>query len=243
MIALDRVGVAFGGLRALHDVSFEVRAGERVALIGPSGAGKSTLLSLINGAQAPTHGQVRVGGHDWAALDARGRRAAQARIGMVYQQFHLVGPLSVLHNINAGRLAQWSLPRALASLLVPQLRTDARALLARVGLEDRLDQRVDTLSGGQQQRVALARVLAQNPDVILADEPVASVDPERGREMIGLLRDVCLRAGKTLLVSLHSLDTLSTHFDRVIALRHGQVAFDVPAGAVSRAQLDTLYQL
>ncbi len=241
--ALEGVSKQYGGISALRDVSLRIEAGERVALIGPSGAGKSTLLSLMHGALAPDAGQLEILGQRPAQLAPARRRALQARVGMVHQQFNLVGALSVIHNINAGRLATWSLPRALWSLLVPQERAHGQALLAQLGMGDRLYQRVDTLSGGQQQRVALARVLAQDPAAILADEPVASVDPERGREMIGMLRDVCARANKTLVVSLHSLDTLATHFERVIGLRDGCVAFDLPARGVNRAQLDDLYRI
>ncbi|HVM03519.1 MAG TPA: ATP-binding cassette domain-containing protein [Acidimicrobiales bacterium] len=243
VFSLRGAGVRFGAVEALADVDLDVGAGERVALVGPSGAGKTTLLSLLNGTVAPTSGAVRALGHDLAALRPARRRAVQRRIGTVPQQFDLVGPLRVVHNVNAGRLARWSPARAAWSLVSPREVAGAEAALARVGVADKLHERTDRLSGGQQQRVALARVLVQDPAAILADEPIASLDPARGREVMDLLRDLGGEGGRTLVVSVHAFEYALSHFDRVVGLRAGRVAFDEPAGRVTPPMVEALYRL
>ncbi len=240
---LHKVTVRYGAFTALSEVSLQVAAGERVALIGPSGAGKSTLLGLLNGSLAPSEGQVRLLGHDPTRLSARALRRIQRQIGTVYQQFHLVPNLSVIHNVNAGHLGRWSLARAMLSLIVPLERQGAARALANVGIADKLYARTDTLSGGQQQRVAIARVLAQDPVVILADEPISSVDPERSREIMTLLRELCDRFSKTLVVSLHAIEYAYSHCERMIGLRAGRVVFDLPAGQVAPGMIEALYRI
>lgn len=217
--------------------------GEQVALVGPSGAGKSTLLSLLNGTLAPSEGTVQALGQDLARLSPRARRSVQRRIGTIYQQFYLTNSLRVIHNINAGHLGRWSLPKSLLSLLWPlDVKTAARAL-RQVGIPEKLYERTGNLSGGQQQRVALARVLVQNPDVILADEPISSLDPERAREIMTLLRDLSTQSGKTLITSVHTVHFALSHFDRIIGLREGRIMFDSPAASVTPAMIETLYHI
>ena len=240
---LEGVSCRFGAVAALTDCSLTIAAGERVALIGPSGAGKSTLLSLLNGSQVPTAGRVVMLGQDVSRLSPRQRRRLQRLVGTVYQQHHLVGNLAVVHNVNAGHLGRWPLPLALWSLVWPQAVPQAAAALAQVGIVDRLYARTDRLSGGQQQRVALARVLVQDPAAILADEPISSVDPERSRAMMDLLRQLSETTGKTLVISLHEVDVAIKYCDRIIGLRQGQILFDAPAAQVSDAMLTALYQL
>jgi phosphonate transport system ATP-binding protein len=237
------VTVRYGAFAALSKVSLRIEAGERVALIGPSGAGKSTLLSLLNGSLAPTEGEVRLLGQDPTRLSTRALRRLQRQIGTVYQQFHLVPNLSVIHNVNAGHLGRWSLLQALVSLIVPLERPRAARALAEVGIADKLYARTDTLSGGQQQRVAIARVLVQDPVAILADEPISSVDPERSREIMTLLRELCDRFDKTLVVSLHAIEYAYSHCERMIGLRAGQVVFDLPAAQVSPQMVEALYRI
>ena len=240
---LDNVTVRYGAFTALSKVSLRIEAGERVALIGPSGAGKSTLLSLLNGSLAPTEGEVRLLGQDPTRLSTRALRRLQRQIGTVYQQFHLVPNLSVIHNVNAGHLGRWSLLQAMVSLIMPLERPRAARALAEVGIADKLYARTDTLSGGQQQRVAIARVLVQDPVAILADEPISSVDPERSREIMTLLRELCDRFDKTLVVSLHAIEYAYSHCERMIGLRAGQVVFDLPAAQVSPQMVEALYRI
>jgi phosphonate transport system ATP-binding protein len=234
---------SFGDVTAIADLDLEIHEGEHVALIGPSGAGKSTLLALLNGTEQPTAGEVRVLGKALATLSPAARRRVQRQVGTVYQQFALVDSLRVIHNVNAGHLGRWSLAKALFSLLRPaELRT-ARAALVRVGLADKLYACTGHLSGGEQQRVALARVLVQDPRAVLADEPISSLDPERGREIMDLLRDLCSETGRTLVTSCHSVSYVKTHFRRVIGLRMGRAVFDCAAADLTTEMLKDLYRL
>ena len=243
LFILRGVRKSFGDFTALADVDLRIAAGEQVALIGPSGAGKSTLIGLLNGTLQPSAGQVRVLGQDLAQLAPRQRRRLQSQLGTIYQQFHLVANLRVIHNVNAGHLGRWSTLRALVSLLWPLEVETAAAALARVGIADKLYQRTALLSGGEQQRVALARVLVQDPRAILADEPIASLDPERGRELMDLLRELGAQSGKTLVASLHSVEYARSHFGRIVALRGGRVFFDGPAAALTPELVAAIYRI
>jgi phosphonate transport system ATP-binding protein len=240
---LNNVSHSFGGLAALADINLRIQAGERVALVGPSGAGKSTLLGVLNGTLQPTRGAVRVLGQELRQLSPSALRTVQRQIGTVYQQLHLVNNLRVVHNVNAGRLGYWPMWKSIASLVWPLEAESAAQALAQVGIPEKLYDRTDSLSGGQQQRVALARVLAQNPAAILADEPIASVDPERSREIMDLLRDLCQQSGKTMVVSLHAFELARTHCQRLIGLREGRIVFDLPAAALSPDKVEALYRL
>ena len=242
-VRLRGVTVRYGDRDAVHGMDLTVRAGERVAVIGPSGAGKSTVIRLLNGTVAPTAGSVEVLGTELTTATARGLRAVQRRVGTIAQQFDLVGELRVVHNVNAGRLGEWSLWRAATSLLRPREVVAARAALERVGLADRIDQRTATLSGGEQQRVAIARVLVQRPALVLADEPVASLDPARGAEIVALLHEVVRDAGATVLASLHDVDLALRGFDRVLGLRAGRLLFDTTPDRVTGAMTGALYDL
>lgn len=240
---LKKVSVSFGAFPALHDVSLTVQPGERVALVGPSGAGKSTLLSLLNGLVPPSAGEVWVLGRNLANLKPGELRRVQRQVGVIYQQFHLVGNLRVIHNVNAGHLGHWPFFKAAFSLLWPLEVEAATHALTQVGIPEKLYERTDRLSLGQQQRVAIARVLVQQPQVILADEPIASLDPERSRETLDLLRDLSQHSGKTLLASLHHVQFALSHFERVIGLRQGRILFDAPAGSVDEKMIEALYRL
>lgn len=232
----------FGSLAALAGVDLTVAPGERLALIGPSGAGKSSLLALLGGALAPSAGSVRVLGEDPGALSPRRLRALRRRIGTVHQDLRLVEQLRAIHNVNAGRLGEWSLWRALASLLAPRGREEARAALVRLGIAGKLEQRTELLSGGERQRLAVARVIVQRPELVLADEPVASVDPARRDEVLAALEEAG-RPGATLIVSLHDVSAALACFPRVVGLRGGRVAFDLPAAEVGAAQVEALYRI
>jgi phosphonate transport system ATP-binding protein len=238
---LSGVSRRYGASHALDNVSLTIRQGEHVAIIGPSGAGKSTLIGMLNGTEAPTTGEVIAFGQSLNHLCSRARREVQRRIGTIHQGFYLVDNLRVIHNVNAGHLGRWSSWRALASLLYPRDRTTARQALARVGIADKLDAVTGRLSGGEQQRVALARVLVQDPDAVLADEPISHLDQERGREIMDLLRDLCLEKGKTLVASCHSVSYVRSHFQRVVGLRAGRVLFDCSVADLSPARIRSLY--
>ena len=240
-VTLSAVTVRYATAAALDGVSLTIAAGERVAVVGPSGAGKSTLLGVIGGTVAPTAGRVEVLGEDPAAMRGRELRRLRARVGTVHQQLHLVGPMRVVHNVNAGRLADWSLPRALWSLVKPQEVAAVRSALTRVGLADRIGDRTDTLSGGQQQRVALARLLVQDPEVVLGDEPVSALDPVLASDVFALLTALVRERGRTLVVSVHDLALARQHCDRVIGLRAGRVAFDASVAELDRVGTAELY--
>ncbi|MGI9080053.1 MAG: phosphonate ABC transporter ATP-binding protein [Acidimicrobiales bacterium] len=232
-LSLRDVTVAYDGRLALDGVSLHIPTGQRVAMVGPSGAGKTTVLRLCTASVQPTAGTVRVLGTDLASTSATELRALRSRVGSIHQQLELVGALRVVHNVNAGRLGQWGTGRAVRSLLRPADVADTRAVLARVGIADKVFERTDRLSGGEQQRVALARALVQDPELLLADEPVSSLDPARAEEVMGLLSSVAGECRRSLLVSLHDFALARRYCDRVIAIRSGRVMFDLDAAEVT----------
>ncbi|MBO3676484.1 phosphonate ABC transporter ATP-binding protein [Streptomyces sp. NEAU-YJ-81] len=237
-----RFGTGADSLLAVDDVSFEVRPGEVVALLGLSGSGKSTLLSLLDGLQAPTSGDGTVLGTALARADRSELRALRRRIGFVFQQFHLVGRLSVLENVCTGALGSLRGPR-LGLLSYPRaVRERALDGLEQVGLAAHAFQRADTLSGGQQQRVAVARALMQEPGLLLADEPVASLDPESSAQVMRLLARVAQERELTVLCSLHQVDLALSWAHRIIGLRSGRVVMDVATEGIDRATVMRLYE-
>lgn len=216
-------------------------AGERVAVVGASGAGKSTLLGVLNGSVEPTGGAVRVLGTDPGDLRGRELRRLRARVGTVHQHLELVGPLRVVHNVNAGRLATWSPARAAWSLLRPQGVEEARAALDRLGLADRLFERTDRLSGGQRQRVALARLLVQRPELVLADEPASALDPALADAALALLGELAADGGGALVACLHDPGLALRHCDRVVGLVDGRIAVDAPTAGLTVTDLEGFY--
>lgn len=240
-----RVGKTFpGARRALRELSFDVRAGERVALLGASGSGKSTLLRCLCGLETvDTGGRIEVGGR---LLQADGRlagdvRALRRQIGVIFQQFNLVGRLGVLPNVLTGLSGEVPLWRALAGRFSVEERGRALDALAAVGLTEQAFQRASTLSGGQQQRAAIARALVQGARLLLADEPVASLDPESTRRVMELLAALNRERGMTLVVSLHHVALAQRYCERVLALRDGVLVFDGPSAALDGAFLRELY--
>ncbi len=238
---LDGISKIYPGVVALAPLSLEIRREERVAIVGPSGSGKTTLLHLLGGVIQPDQGRVVIDGRNMSSM-ASGREKASL-VGMIHQQFDLVPRLSVIHNVLAGRLGYWSLWRSLISLISPQERQLAAEALRKAGIEDKISQRTSRLSGGEQQRVAIARLLVQDSQVILADEPVASLDPTRSEDIVRLIREIAEESGKTLLASLHSVPLVRAHFTRVIGLRKGTLAFDLPVTQVTDDILTELYDL
>ncbi|GAA1214230.1 phosphonate ABC transporter ATP-binding protein [Pseudonocardia alaniniphila] len=232
----------YGTTKALDDVGFELRGGEFVAVLGPSGAGKTTLLRSLTGMVRPESGSIVIGDHELTALRGSARRAAQNEIGMVYQQFNLVGRLRVITNVLLGRLPQLSTSAWLTGRFPADAVEAAYHCLERVDLLDRAHQRADTLSGGQQQRVALARAMCQEPRLLLADEPVASVDPKLAERILSYLREVNKEQGITTLVNLHTVAMASRFADRVIGINAGRVVVDGPASLLDDpATLQRIY--
>jgi phosphonate transport system ATP-binding protein len=241
LLALHAVRVEHqGGVVALDAVDLVVRRGERVAIVGPSGAGKSTLLGLCNATVSPTSGHVVFRGESVADSSAWRRRHGSS-VALIPQQLHLAGRLRVVHNVNAGRLGTWSAWKSVRSLVRPVEVDEVRAVLARVGIADRVHERTERLSGGEQQRVALARALRQEPLLMLADEPTASLDPANARSVMDLLGRIATEQGIALIVSQHDVELALDTCDRVIGLRRGQVVFDEPTRDIDRARVRTLY--
>ena len=226
---------------ALDGIGLTVKRGERVALIGPSGAGKTTLFRLLNCTLRPSTGQLWIGEDNVETLHGHSLRDARRRIGSIYQQHNLVPRLRVIHNVLAGQLGRWGVVRSLFSLLKPTEIELAHRALEQVGIGEKIFERTDELSGGQQQRVAIARALVQDPEVILADEPVSSVDPTLATSIVRLLVEISQNTRKTLIVSLHSVDLALAYFPRIIGIRLGKVEFDLPTEQIDDKMLDNLY--
>ncbi|MEE9385637.1 MAG: ATP-binding cassette domain-containing protein [Nannocystaceae bacterium] len=240
-VVLDKVCHRFGASQVLRDVSFSIARGERVALLGPSGAGKTTLLRLIAAALPPTEGVVRTLGQDTATLSGRQLRRLRRRVGFLHQSDNLVPQLRVVHNVGLGRVGHWGRIRALWSLVWPQDVDRIRAALDQVELADRLWDYPDTLSGGEQQRVAIARLLVQEPALVLADEPASALDVRLGRDVVTRLTTSSLARRSGLLVSLHTLELLGPHFDRIVALRGGELAWQGEPSQLQRSTLADIY--
>lgn len=241
MIELRDVTVSFDGKIALSSLSLSIQKGERVAIIGPSGAGKSTLFNVLAYSETTYSGTYMLDGQPPSYYLHRKRRAK--KIGLIRQHFDLVDSLPVIHNVLAGRLANWSLFKSLLSLIVPQEKQLALHALSRVGIEQKWAEKTNVLSGGEKQRVAIARMLVQNPELVLADEPVASLDPARALSILRILTNLVQEEQQTLIAILHSIDYAKEHFTRLIGLRDGQVQFDLPPDQITEQQLRALYEL
>ena len=226
-VQLKNVTKDFGNnVRGLDDVTAGFRKGGITVLLGLSGSGKSTMLRHINGLHTPTSGRVRVLGQDLAELNKREMRDMRRDIGVIFQDFNLVGPMSVLENVCTGRLGSLRGPRLSLMMYPKSVRREALEQLDRVGLADRAFQRADTLSGGQKQRVAIARSLLQHPKILLADEPVASLDPVSSQQVVELLQRICKEDDLTVISSLHQVQLAIDFADRIVGLRSGQIVFD-----------------
>jgi len=245
MLQLEGLTRRFGANTAVDGVSLSVPAGQMVWVIGRSGAGKSTLLRMINRLTEPSEGRILHDGVDVTGLKGQELRNWRTECAMIFQQFNLVQRLDVLTNVLVGRLNhRHGFAATVASLFKhfsAAERAMALAALARFDLDDQALQRADTLSGGQQQRVAIARALMQQPKIILADEPIASLDPRNAQVVMDALRDVNRQDGITVLVNLHHLDTAREYCDRIVAMQKGRMMFDGPPAELTGARIREIY--
>ncbi len=229
------------GTLALRGLDLSIDRGERVAIIGPSGAGKTTLLNLLASALPPSAGQLQVLGTDPWQLSSKRRQRLRSRIALIHQAPPLPARQRVVTAVSAGRLGQWGLGKSLLNLLHPLDIGGAREVLARLDLADKLFERCQQLSGGQLQRVGIARALYQQPELLLADEPVSAMDPRLADHTLALLCQHAIENKVTLVASLHAVELALAHFPRVIGVRDGRIHFDLAASEVGREHLDTLY--
>jgi phosphonate transport system ATP-binding protein len=226
MLKLEKLTRRFGDNLAVNNANLVIPDGQMVGIIGRSGAGKSTLLRLLNRLIDPSEGQILFGDTDIAQLNGRELRAWRSDCAMIFQQFNLVGRLDVVTNVLTGRLYDLPAWRSLTQTFTPRERAFAIQALDRLGMAHTALQRAETLSGGQQQRVAIARALAQEPKILLADEPIASLDPANATRVMDELKRINAEDGLTVLVNLHTLDTARAYCDRIVAMRAGRVMFD-----------------
>ncbi len=230
------------GHTALADVSFFVPDGQFVCVVGRSGAGKSTLMRCLNGSLPVSSGDAVIGGCNVASLDASGRRHLQRSVGFIYQEFNLVGRLSALQNVLTGLMGHMPVWRSVAGLFSIAERRAGLDRLQQVGMLHKAMQRTDSLSGGEKQRVAIARALAQRPDVLLADEPVANLDPELADEVLVTLRNAAKQDGVTTLVNIHNITQARRYADRIIGIANGRVVFDGAPAELDQAAMAGIYR-
>jgi phosphonate transport system ATP-binding protein len=229
------------GKQALSGVELTVTEPQVVAVIGSSGAGKSTLIRCINRLVEPTSGTILLAGTDVTALSRRGLRRARRRMGMIFQEYNLVERLTVMENVLSGRLGYVSFWRAYRRSYPPEDISTAFELLERVGIAGYEDTRADALSGGQRQRVGIARALMQRPDLLLVDEPTASLDPKTSRQIMRLLCELAHERGTPALVNIHDVALARTFADRIVGLHDGKVTFDGPANTLNHDVLTDIY--
>lgn len=243
MINIEYVEVRYGRkVPALSIDQLQIDRGERVAIIGPSGAGKSTLLRSIKGYVRPDHGKIEVMGVNLSTARPGIKRQINRRIGLIYQQFHLLPRLTVLQNVLCGRLGLTNRWRSMLEWFSAEDHRIAWSAICEVGLQNQVHQRSDTLSGGEQQRVAVARVVAQQPSIILADEPVSSLDPAWAEDVLKIIATVQSHHDAAVVMSLHQPQFARRFAQRVIALRDGRLISDGPAASLTANHLEELYR-
>ncbi len=241
MLEITGVSKSFGQITAVKGVNLEIPEGQMVGIIGRSGAGKSTLLRLLNRLLEPSKGAIRCGGREVTALRGRDLLAWRADCAMIFQQFNLVNRLDVLTNVLIGRINRHGTLSSLMKRFSAAERALAIAALDRLDLADQALQRADTLSGGQQQRVAIARAMLQDPKLILADEPIASLDPRNATRVMDALKTINQEDGITVICNLHTLDTARSYCDRIVGMAGGAVVFDGRPEALTQAAVREVY--
>lgn len=241
MFELKNVTRRFGKKLAVDSVTLDIPQGQMVGIIGRSGAGKSTLLRMINRLQEPSSGTIHFGGVEVSGLRGQALRNWQRDCAMIFQQFNLVPRLDVLTNVMLGRLNHRSTTLSLLNVFSREERIQAIAALERLGIEQTALQAAGTLSGGQQQRVAIARALMQNPKMVLADEPIASLDPLNAKIVMDALRDINEREGITVITNLHTLDTARSYCERIVGMAGGRVVFDGKPSELTTGAVKEIY--
>lgn len=241
MFELKNVTRRFGKKLAVDSVTLDIPQGQMVGIIGRSGAGKSTLLRMINRLQEPSSGTIHFGGVEVSGLRGQALRNWQRDCAMIFQQFNLVPRLDVLTNVMLGRLNHRSTMLSLLNVFSREERIHAIAALERLGIEQTALQAAGTLSGGQQQRVAIARALMQNPKMVLADEPIASLDPLNAKIVMDALRDINEREGITVITNLHTLDTARNYCERIVGMAGGRVVFDGKPSELTTEAVKEIY--
>ena len=241
MFEFRNVTRRFGAKTAVDNVTLDIPAGQMVGIIGRSGAGKSTFLRMINRLATPSSGSIIFAGRDVTNLRGADLRRWQSDCAMIFQQFNLVPRLDVLTNVMLGRLNHRSTVSSILSLFTREERIMAIAALERLGIEQTALQPAGTLSGGQQQRVAIARALLQEPKVLLADEPIASLDPLNAKIVMDALRNINEQEGITVITNLHTLDTARNYCERIIGMAAGRVVFDGKPEALTSAAVNEIY--
>ena len=242
MIKFEHVNKVYpNGYKALNDVSLEIEQGEFVAIIGLSGAGKSTLLRTINKMHDFTDGTLEVNGQSVKDLKGKELRHFRRKIGMVFQSFNLITRTSVIKNVLTSRVPDLSPVKSLLGLYSKEDKVAALEALDKVGILDKAYFRTDKLSGGQQQRVALARTLAQNPEIILADEPVAALDPVTAKEVMNDFKRINKEMNISVLINIHHVDLALEYADRVIGIKAGKIIYDGPSDQVDDEVLEKIY--
>lgn len=234
----------YGKVHVLRGLEFDVQKGEGVVLLGANGCGKSTMMRCLNGLTPVNEGTIAINDVTLQTASRRQLKAVRRQVGEVFQQFNLVDNLSVFQNVLYGAIGRqrWGLLGAISPLATAEERDKAMACLERVSLADKAAHRADALSGGQQQRVAIARMLMQEADIVLADEPIASLDPKSGREVMDLLWDVVRERGLTVICTLHQLDVALEYGERFLGMKAGKIEIDAQRSDVDKDRLNTLYQ-
>ncbi len=241
MLVLEGVSRRFGNNLAVNDINLQIAPGSFIGIIGRSGAGKSTLLRMINRLQEPSSGKILFNQRDITALTGSDLRAWRASCAMIFQQFNLVGRLDVLTNVLTGRMAHTSMARSLFKIWSQEDRAIAMSALDQFDIASLAAKRVEHLSGGQQQRVAICRALVQEPDIILADEPIASLDPRNTKIVMDALQRINKHFGISVICNLHSLDLARDYCDRLIGMADGRVVFDGVPAALTESVARELY--
>ncbi|MBS7576810.1 MULTISPECIES: phosphonate ABC transporter ATP-binding protein [unclassified Enterococcus] len=243
MIKFENVSKIYpNGVKGLDDISIEIQQGEFVAIIGASGAGKSTLIRTINGLNDITSGILNVNGLEVSKLKGKDLRKFRRSIGMIFQSYNLVPRVTVIRNVLSARVPEISFIKVLFGIFSKVDKQIALESLSRVGILDKAFIRTDQLSGGQQQRVSLARTLAQNPQILLADEPVAALDPVTAKEVMDDFKRINEELNKTVLINIHHVELALSYATRIVAVKQGKIIFDGPTEAVSQEILDEIYR-